>query len=103
MRSVKRYRFTDKNGYPAIMLCDSVKCERYVEESEYDKLALALEAESKGSDRAAEAMLSWKRDFDKIKVKHDHLKQLLHNVRETLHFTPEDVLAIDAALREDGE
>lgn len=37
----------------------------------------------------------------KNKVK--HLKQLLRNVRATLHFSPEDVLAIDAALREDGE
>ena len=33
----------------------------------------------------------------------NHLKQLLRNVRTTLHFTPEDVLAIDAALREDEE
>lgn len=31
----------------------------------------------------------------------NHLKQLLRNVRATLHFSPEDVLAIDAALRED--
>ena len=31
----------------------------------------------------------------------NHLKQLLRNVRVTLHFSPEDVLAIDAALRED--
>lgn len=37
----------------------------------------------------------------KNKVK--HLKQLLRNVRATLHFSPEDVLAIDAALREDEE
>lgn len=33
----------------------------------------------------------------------NHLKQLLRNVRATLHFTPEDVIAIDAALREDEE
>lgn len=33
----------------------------------------------------------------------NHLKQLLCNVRATLHFSPEDVLAIDAALREDEE
>lgn len=33
----------------------------------------------------------------------NHLKQLLRNVRATLHFSPEDVLAIDAALREDGK
>ena len=33
----------------------------------------------------------------------NHLKQLLRNVRATLHFSPEDLLAIDAALREDGE
>lgn len=33
----------------------------------------------------------------------NHLKQLLRNVRATLYFSPEDVLAIDAALREDGE
>lgn len=33
----------------------------------------------------------------------NHLKQLLRNVRATLHFTPEDVLAIDAALGEDEE
>lgn len=33
----------------------------------------------------------------------NHLKQLLRNVRATLHFSPEDVLAIDAALREDEE
>lgn len=31
------------------------------------------------------------------------LKQLLRNVRATLHFSSEDVLAIDAALREDEE
>ena len=29
------------------------------------------------------------------------LEKLLRNVRATLHFSPEDVLAIDAALRED--
>lgn len=33
----------------------------------------------------------------------NHLKQLLRNVRATLHFSPEDVLAIDAALSEDVE
>lgn len=33
----------------------------------------------------------------------NHLKQLLRNVRATLHFSPEDVLAIDAALMEDDE
>lgn len=33
----------------------------------------------------------------------NHLKQLLRNVRATLHFSPEDVLAIDAALREEEE
>ena len=37
------------------------------------------------------------------KSEYDHLKQLLHNVRATLHFSPEDVLAIDAALRENEE
>lgn len=33
----------------------------------------------------------------------NHLKQLLRNVRATPHFSPEDVLAIDGALREDEE
>jgi hypothetical protein len=33
----------------------------------------------------------------------NHLKQLLRNVRATLHFSPEDVLAIDAVLREDQD
>ena len=31
------------------------------------------------------------------------LEKLLRNVRATLHFSPEDVLAIDAALREEEE
>lgn len=39
--------------------------------------------------------------YHKTESKYDHLKQLLRNVRTTLHFSPEDVLAIDAALRED--
>lgn len=33
----------------------------------------------------------------------NYLKQLLRNVRATLYFSPEDVLAIDAALREDKD
>lgn len=36
-----------------------------------------------------------------VTAERDHLKQLLRNVRATLHFSPEDVLAIDSALRED--
>ena len=71
MSEVKRFRFVDANGYPAIMVCDSVKAERFVEEQEYDRLAVALEAESKGSDRAAEAMLAWKSDFDRVTAERD--------------------------------
>ena len=41
--------------------------------------------------------------IEEYQNKINHLKQLLRNVRTTLHFTPEDVLAIDAALREDEE
>ena len=38
-----------------------------------------------------------------VTAERDHLKQLLRNVRATLYFSPEDVLAIDAALREDED
>lgn len=39
--------------------------------------------------------------LDRVSEERNYLKQLLRNVRATLHLSPEDALAIDAALRDD--
>ena len=67
-----------------------------------------VEFDARVNDSRFEAMPLYAKQPAPVAVKDyqnkiNHLKQLLRNVRATLHFTTEDVLAIDAALREDQE
>ena len=51
MSEVKRYRFVDKHGYPALQVVDKVRAERFVEEQEYD--AQRLRADTAEAERDA--------------------------------------------------
>lgn len=44
MSEVKRYRFIDINGYPALPVCDGVKAEKFVEEQDFDRVTAERDA-----------------------------------------------------------
>ena len=66
MSEVKRFRFVDINGYPAIMICDSVKAERFVEEQDFDRVTAELASANADKEAYAQNAIDLRKRVDAL-------------------------------------